>query len=173
MNRQSATICLLALAAAGCGAPGKIGGATGNEAAWAEGGQALLRPGKWLLRIEEETGNRRRNVPLPGIQQRPPREAEICLTAEQAAEPPPELLAHIGYADRCRRDVFAMADGNLNAVLMCRSYAAGFGEVPQRIWGRYAQGSYRLTHEGGAGQTRVITRIEGRHVGACDRSWSE
>lgn len=162
MDRKSAAICLLALAAPGCGGPAAPQAAQAPET-------SPLRPGKWVLTIHEEAGNRRRNVPLPGTQERPPREVEICLSAAQAAEPSPELLADFRFGDRCRRDVFGMADGNLNAVLMCRGFGGGDGEVPQRIWGRYARESYRLTHEGGPGQMRITTRVEGRYAGACGR----
>ncbi len=80
-----------------------------------------LQPGKW------ETSVTMLSMEGPGLppamaaqmkQQKQTHKVETCLTPEQAAKPPTDML---GAADNCRYEKFEMSGGKMDGTLVCKN----------------------------------------------------
>ena len=138
-----------------------------------------LQPGKW------ETSVTILSLEGPGL---PPgmatamksrmagQKVETCLTPEQAAKPPQDML---GAAKNCTYEKFEMSGGKMSASLVCKN-APGMpgGDMRATMSGNFASTSYDVTSEstmsmpampgraGGAVTTK--TQVTGKRLGDCD-----
>jgi hypothetical protein len=150
-----------------------------GEVAAATQDAARLQPGKW------ETSVSILSLEGPGL---PPQMAtamkermasqkvETCLTPEQAAKPPRDML---GAAKNCTYETFEMSGGKLSGTLVCKN-APGMpgGEMRARMSGNFASTSYDVTSETTmsmpampgrpAGDVTSKTQVIGKRIGDCD-----
>ena len=138
-----------------------------------------LQPGKW------ETSVTILSLEGPGL---PPgmatamksrmagQKVETCLTPEQAAKPPQDML---GAAKNCTYEKFEMSGGKMSGSLVCKN-APGMpgGDMRATMSGNFASTSYDVTSEstmsmpampgraGGAVTTK--TQVTGKRLGDCD-----
>jgi len=141
-----------------------------------------LQPGKW------ETSVTILSLEGPGL---PPgmatamksrmagQKTETCLTPEQAAKPPQDML---GAAKNCTYEKFEMSGGKMSGSLVCKN-APGMpgGDMRATMSGNFASTSYDVTSEatmnmpampGGraAGEVTTKTQVTGKRIGDCDAS---
>ncbi|MEG3086988.1 DUF3617 domain-containing protein [Sphingomonas sp. PB4P5] len=139
-----------------------------------------MEPGKWettvaILSIEGP------GLP-PGMadamkQQSKSTKVETCLTPEQAAKPPQDML---GAAKNCTYEKFEMGGGKMDGTLVCKNMPGmPTGEMRASMSGTFASTSYDVVSEatmdmpamGGAQKgAKVITKtqVSGKRLGACD-----
>ncbi|MEO9129881.1 MAG: DUF3617 domain-containing protein [Sphingomonas sp.] len=151
-----------------------------GEVAAATQDAVKLEPGKW------ETSITILSLEGPGL---PPNMAtamkdrmkgqkvETCLTPEQAAKPPQDML---GAAKNCTYEKFEMGGGKMSGTLVCKN-APGMpgGEMRATMSGNFASTNYNITSEStmsmpampGAPAGGVMTsktQVVGKRLGACD-----
>ena len=138
-----------------------------------------LQPGKW------ETSVTILSLEGPGL---PPEMAsamkgrmagqkvETCLTPEQAARPPQNML---GAAKNCTYEKFEMSGGRMSGNLVCKN-APGMpgGEMRATMSGNFASTSYDVTSEATmsmpampgrpSGAVTTKTQVTGKRIGDCD-----
>jgi len=138
-----------------------------------------LEPGKW------ETSVTILSLEGPGLppeaastmkQRMAGQKVETCLTPEQAAKPPQNML---GAAKNCTYEKFEMSGGKLNGTLVCKN-APGMpgGEMHATMSGNFASTSYDVTSEATmtmpampgrpAGDVTSKTQVTGKRIGDCD-----
>lgn len=139
-----------------------------------------LEPGKW------ETSVAILSVEGPGVppevaaamkQQTKAQKVETCLTPEQAAQPPQDML---GAAKGCTYEKFEMGGGKMEGTLVCKN-APGMpaGEMRASMSGSFSSTSYDIVSEStmdmpampGApkgGKMTSKTQVTGKRIGACD-----
>jgi hypothetical protein len=151
------------------------------EVAAATRGAVKLEPGKW------ETTVAILSVEGPGLppgmadamkQQMQGKKVETCLTPEQAAQPPQDML---GAAKNCTYEKFTMGGGAMSGTLVCKN-GPGMppGEMRASMSGKFASTSYDVTSEStmtmpavagapiGGGKMTTKTQVIGKRVGDCD-----
>ena len=138
-----------------------------------------LQPGKW------ETSVTILSLEGPGL---PPgmgtamkdrmagQKVETCLTPEQAAKPPQDML---GAAKNCTYEKFEMSGGKMSGSLVCKN-APGMpgGEMRATMSGNFASTSYDMTSEATmnmpampgrpSGAVTTKTQVIGKRIGDCD-----
>lgn len=139
-----------------------------------------LEPGKW------ETTATILSLEGPGIpaataaamkQQMKATKVETCLTPEQAAQPPQDMM---GAAKNCTYEKFEMSGGKVSGTLVCKN-APGMaaGEMRASMSGKFASDKYDVVSEattnmphmsGGpaGGEVTIKTQVTGERIGACD-----
>jgi len=139
-----------------------------------------LSPGKWETTVEILS------MDGPGIspamaaamkEQRKPQTAATCLTPEQAAAPPQDML---GLSKSCRYEKFAMVGGTIDGTLSCKNLPGmQGGEMRTSLSGKFADTSYDVTSDTtmdmpampgtpSGGKMTTKTHVSGKRVGACD-----
>ena len=102
---------------------------------------------------------------------------ESCLTPEMVAKPPENMFA--GGAQNCTYEKFAMSDGKMDAVLVCKGVAGGQGEMRATMSGNFGSTSYDVTSDAsmnmpampgaaGGGKVNTKTQVIGKRVGECE-----
>jgi len=140
-----------------------------------------LEPGKWATTVSILS------VEGPGIpaataaamkQQMKATTVETCLTPEQAAKPPQDMM---GAAKNCTYEKFEMSGGKMSGTLVCKN-APGMpaGEMRASMSGTFASDKYDMISEAtiampampggpaGGGKVTTKTQVTGKRVGACD-----
>jgi hypothetical protein len=151
------------------------------DVAKAAGDQVKLEPGKW------ETAVSILSVEGPGVppemaaamkQQGGSQKVETCLTPEQAAKPPQDML---GAAKGCTYEKFEMGGGKMDGTLVCKN-APGLpsGEMRASMSGSFSSTSYDIVSEStmdmpampggpaGGGKMTTKTQVTGKRIGECD-----
>lgn len=141
-----------------------------------------LEPGKW------ETTVNIVSVEGPGLpagmadamkQQMKAQKVETCLTPEQAARPPQDML---GAAKNCTYEKFEMSGGKMDGTMVCKGMPGSSGPTEMRasMSGKFASTSYDVTSEAtmtmpampggpaGGGKVTTKTQVVGKRLGACD-----
>ena len=139
-----------------------------------------LEPGRW------ETTVAILSVEGPGLppgmadamkQQAKSQKVETCLTPEQAAKPPQDML---GAAKNCTYEKFEMGGGKIDGTLVCKNMPGmPSGEMRATTSGKFASTSYDVVSEttmdmpamGGAqkgGKVITKTQVSGKRLGECD-----
>ena len=128
-----------------------------------------IQPGQWEVRSQVTS------IDMPGAppqmleMMRKPHVTRHCLTPEQAAKGPQEMLKE--RKGECRFTRYALAGGRLDSVMQCSSKERGTMTVTSR--GRYASGSYDVTSamvmSGPRGQMKMSTVGQGKRVGPCGK----
>ncbi|MDB5706993.1 MAG: hypothetical protein JWN66_4109 [Sphingomonas bacterium] len=160
MSRLLLSLPLLALAA--CNPSGTsaktTGGANDPQAELLAG--APLAPGKWEV-TASLTG------PPGGAPARtePPQTSTRCLELKDTIAPTPELFLGSGRA--CKRDVWNVAGGNINGVLICPGMD-DIREVPTRISGRYDRESYNVQSEMSVFGMTIRQTVDAKRIGDCN-----
>lgn len=138
-----------------------------------------LQPGKWETTVAVLA------IDGPGLpagvaaamkQRTQAQKVEVCLTPEDAAKPPQDML---GAAKNCTYDTFEMSAGKMNGTLVCKN-APGMpaGEMRASLSGSFAATSYDLTSEAtmtmpalpgsaAGGKITTKTQIQGKRLGDC------
>ncbi len=150
------------------------------EVAAATKGAVKLEPGKW------ETTVAILSVEGPGLppgmadamkQQSKSQKVQTCLTPEQAAKPPQDML---GAAKNCTYEKFEMGGGKMDGTLVCKNMPGmPSGEMRATTSGKFASTSYDVVSEatmempaaGGAqkgGKVITKTQVSGKRLGDCD-----
>lgn len=138
-----------------------------------------LEPGKW------ETTVAILSVEGPGLppgmadamkQQSKSQKVQTCLTPEQAAKPPQDML---GAAKNCTYEKFEMGGGKMDGTLVCNNMPGmPSGELRATTSGKFASTSYNVISEatmemppmGGAqkgGKVITKTKVSGKRLGEC------
>ena len=135
-----------------------------------------LEPGKW------ETTVKILSIEGPGItpatagaMKQQTQKAETCLTPEQAAKPPQDML---GAAKNCMYEKYEMGGGTMSGTLVCKGMPGmPAGEMRTSMSGKFASTSYELTSETtvnmpggptGNGKMTSKSQVTGKRLGACD-----
>lgn len=140
-----------------------------------------LKPGKW------ETTVAILSIDGPGLppgvadamkQQAQSQKVEVCLTPEQAAKPPQDML---GAAKNCTYEKFEMGGGKMSGTLVCKGTPGmPVGEMRAAMSGQFAETSYDVTSEAtmtmpampggpaGGGKVTTKTQVRGKRIGDCD-----
>lgn len=139
-----------------------------------------LEPGKW------ETTVAILSMDGPGLppamaaamkKQMKPQTAQSCLTAEQVASPPQDML---GLGKSCSYEKFAITGGTMDGTLVCKNMPGmQGGAMRASIAGKFAGTSYDVTSvttmdmpampgAPGGGKVTTRTHVLGKRVGACD-----
>ena len=110
-------------------------------------------------------------------QQSKSQKVQTCLTPEQVAKPPRDML---GAAKNCTYKKFEMGSGTINGTFVCKNMPGmPSGEMRATTSGKFASTSYDVVSEatidmpmmGGAQKGyKVITktRVSGKRLGECD-----
>jgi hypothetical protein len=139
-----------------------------------------LEPGKWETKVAILS------IDGPGLppgmadamkKQMQAQKVETCLTPEQAAQPPQDML---GAAKNCTYEKFEMGGGTMSGTLVCKG-APGMpaGEMRATMSGKFASTSYDVTSESSmsmpampgapaGGKMTTKTQVTGTRIGACD-----
>ena len=138
-----------------------------------------LQPGKW------ETSVTILSLEGPGL---PPgmatamkermagQKVETCLTPEQAAKPPQDML---GAAKNCTYEKFEMTGGKMSGSLVCKNPPGTPGaDMRATMSGNFASTSYDMTSEATmsmpampgrpGGDVTSKTQVIGKRIGDCD-----
>jgi hypothetical protein len=140
-----------------------------------------LEPGKWETRVAILS------IEAPGLppqaaaamkQQAQAQKVETCLTPEQAAKPPQDML---GMAKNCTYKKFEMSGGKMSGSLVCKNMSGmPTGEMRASMSGKFASTSYDVTSEAtmdmpatpgapaAGGKVTTKTQVSGKRLGACD-----
>ncbi len=143
---------------------------TGNGAA--DGEASTFQPGEWEITQKLDmppaqlTG---RPTPPGSESDRNESIRRICLTAEQASAISPMTMIEGSQNSDCKADILEMADGNINARMICAGHAEDIREVPVRAYGSYDSTSYSLTVEQTALGFTFKTLIHAERVGECEK----
>lgn len=98
-----------------------------------------------------------------------------CLTPEEANKPAADLLSG-GQSKDCRYETFTMANGRIDAVMVCKPQAGQPGEMRMTMGGAYTPARFDIDMKMNmgampglpAGQGMVMTaKAQGRRVGEC------
>jgi hypothetical protein len=142
------------------------------------GGDAYLRPGKWLSKATLE------ELSAPGMPAGMADQmklamagkpgSESCMTKEDARKPNTDFFG--AKSDQCRYDHFKMGDGKIDAKMRC---SAGGSTQLMTMGGTYGPDQYemRMTTQIEPGQAAATIgamtmkmHVEGKRVGDCDGS---
>jgi len=138
-----------------------------------------LQPGKWetsITILSLEGPGLPPNMAAAMKQRMAGQKVETCLTPEQAARPPQDML---GAAKNCTYETFEMSGGKLSGTLVCRN-APGMpgGEMHATMSGNFASTSYDVTSDTTmsmpampgrpAGDVTSKTQVTGKRIGDCD-----
>lgn len=128
-----------------------------------------IQPGQWEIRSQVTS------IDMPGA---PPQMLEMmkkphvmrhCVTPEQAAKGPQEMLKE--RKGDCRFTRYALSGGRLDSVMQCSSKERDTMTVTSK--GRYAPTSYDVTSamvmSGPRGPMKMSTVGQGRRVGPCGK----
>jgi len=139
-----------------------------------------LQPGKW------ETSVTILSMEGPGLppqmatamkQRMAGQKVETCLTPEQVAKPPQDML---GAAKNCTYEKFEMTGGKLSGTLVCKSAPGMSGpDMRATMSGNFAGTSYDVTTDAtmhmpampgraGGGDVTTKTQVTGKRIGDCD-----
>jgi len=138
-----------------------------------------LEPGKW------ETSITILSIEGPGLppqlamamkQRMAGQKVETCLTPEQAAKPPQDML---GAAKNCTYEKFEMSGGKMSGSLVCKN-PPGMpgGGMRATMAGNFSSASYDITSDatmtmpampgGKGGDMTTKTQVTGKRIGDCD-----
>jgi len=138
-----------------------------------------LQPGKW------ETNVTILSLEGPGLppgmaaamkQRMAGQKVETCLTPEQAAKPPQDML---GAAKNCTYEKFEMSGGKMSGSLVCKNPPGRPGaDMRATMSGNFGSTSYDVTSEAtmsmpampgrAAGEVTSKTQVTGKRIGDCD-----
>jgi hypothetical protein len=157
---------------ASCGDPAAEEAAK-QKAAAAEAAKKLqLAAGQWESTTEVTRLTKQDQAPKPAIDTPVGTKstASTCVTAAQAKEPPPVLLAGNDAYD-CRYDNSYITGGSLNANLVCKRPGVN-GEVRMSLSGNYTadtiEGEQNLsTFLPGQGDVNIVSKLTARRTGEC------
>lgn len=126
-----------------------------------------IQPGQWEVRSQVTS------IDMPGAppqmlqMMKKPHVVRHCMTPEQAARGPQDMLKD--RKSECRFARYALSGGKLDAVMQCSSRERGTMTVTSK--GRYAPGSYDVNNtmvmSGPQGAMRMTSVGQGRRVGPC------
>lgn len=137
-------------------------------------GTMRFNPGQWETRVQLI------DVNVPGLpagaaeQMKKVMEATTthssCVTPEQAANPGAEVFA--GSDGQCRYENFTMANGRIDAKMVCAG-TAGSGEMRMQLKGSFDRTTFTMQNEmvtnapGGGQAMTMKARVSGRRTGEC------
>lgn len=126
-----------------------------------------IQPGQWEIRSQVTS------VDMPGAppqvlqMMKKPQVMRHCVTPEQAARGPQDMLKD--KASDCRFIRYALKGGTLDSVMQCSSRERGTMTVTSK--GRYAPGSYdvasSMVMSGPRGGMKMTTVGQGKRIGPC------
>jgi hypothetical protein len=127
---------------------------------------AKLQPGKWEIKTQV-SDLKMKDMPK-GVSSTPPAQTNsICLTAEQAAKGPAELLK--GAQSDCTVTSSTFAGGKVESELTCKM--PGDMTMHSKTKGTFTETSFTTDQEmemSGAHAMSQKVRTEGRRIGECD-----
>lgn len=132
-------------------------------------------PGQWDTTIQIESLDLGRELPpeaaaaMKGMTGKA-RTVSACLTPEQASKPGPEFFGE--QQKGCTYDHFTMADGKLDAKLVCQPPEGASGAITMTMAGTFTATGYDLavaSNGGGMGGAPVSMKmkVNGKRVGEC------
>lgn len=137
---------------------------SGLLAGAAHAADSPVTPGKW------QTTTTILSMAMPGMppgvlksMQAKPTTLTICITPQQAAAGPRDMISQSNGA--CRYRSFSAVGGRINAVMACNAGQAG----PQTIAisGSYSTAAYDITSKMRGGAMQSSARTVGKRLGPC------
>jgi uncharacterized protein YceK len=181
MTMRNSILALTALALlSGCGSKEEVSltNASPEEVAKAGGGATQLKPGQWetvikIVAVElpgaagsSAAVSKAITAKMIGKEQK----SSQCISPEQAAKPPAELLAGANGAANCKFDNFELQRGTLSSKLTCGKPGEA-GAMVMTSNGPYGGDSYALdtdmTMSSPAGEMKIKAVNSAKRVGDC------
>lgn len=173
---SAAFVPLLVLALAGCNKSPSVDAKNSSVADVAKqvGASGFkFTPGEWQTTAQIDSFDIGRELPPEAAAAMKsmtgkPRTFNACLTPEQAAKPGPEFFGE--QQKGCTYEHFSMADGKLDAKLVCKPDGGGRG-VTMTMSGNFTATGYDLAMasngDGGGNPVSMKMKVSGKRLGEC------